>query len=148
MWPKKEKRDRGKTNDFTSWRKTHDFTSSGPEQSSEQENKAAMTSVVKKKTARSAVFMVVKSVYLNQLLKASSGIVFRSEKNDALAAQRAASEAQKALIEKTKQEIAAKRKAMSDARADKAKKVREVEEATRKECKEILCREMAMARRE
>ena len=33
------------------------------------------------------------------------------------------------------------------ARADKAKKVREVEEATRKECKEILCREMAMARR-
>jgi len=39
------------------------------------------------------------------------------------------------------------RKATSDARADKAKKVREVEEATRKECKEILCREMAMARR-
>ena len=71
-----------------------------------------------------------------------------TQKNDVLAAQRAASEAQNALIEKTKQEIAAKRKAMSDARADKAKKVREVEEATRKECKEILCREMAMARRE
>ena len=39
-----------------------------------------------------------------------------TQKNDVLAAQRAASEAQKALIEKTKQEIAAKRKAMSDAR--------------------------------
>ena len=43
-------------------------------------------------------------------------------------------EARKALIEKTIQATTAKRKAVSEARANRAKKARDVEEATYKEC--------------